>query len=273
MNLFIEQQRLKTHLRRDAIDFIYLPQQAQRVDILRQQTDPGRQSLRLKEALLAPAENVWMRFDADIGVGMLATGSVQHAGKGFGIRQPKTDAQIVARLIQHKNTRSAPIRNEIRGSIRRMVILAQVVSCDGTHGCACLVQQVRGLPAFIVEQVFQSRRASRVIIDARIVQDQRIRRGTPDAEIKRAQESVFQTEQREPALAGGPFRRFPRGFLEPPGKKSVAAPFEAFPEQRYFPPARQPDNLLPEKGGQMRNPFHAAGEMSAESLFRGTQKQ
>ena len=248
MNLFTEQQRLKTHLRRDAIDFIHLPQQAQRVDILRQQTDSGRQILRLKEALLAPAENVGMRLDADISIGMLAAGSVQHAGKGGGICQPQTDAQIIARLIQHKNTRPSPIRNEIRGSIRRMVILAQVVGCDGTHGCACLIQQFRSLPAFVVEQVFQSRRTRCVIIDARIVHDQRIGRRSSDAEIQRTQKTVFQTDQGKPALSGSPFRRFPRCFLESPSEESCAVSLEAFPEQGGFSHARQPDDLLSEKG-------------------------
>ena len=83
-----------------------------------------------------------------------------------------------------------------------VVVLAQIMPDNVPHGAPGGIQQLRRFPAGSIEQILQIGRFPGVVIDARMVHNQRERLRPLAAKVKGAQKTVLKRDVGEIMLSG-----------------------------------------------------------------------
>ena len=100
---FAAQKRLKTHLRGNAINFIDVLQQRNRIDVFCQKMDAVLLRQLGQIALFFAAQNIGMGFYPDIGLRVFIQGRLKHQFKRRGICTAILDGHIAEGLVDDED--------------------------------------------------------------------------------------------------------------------------------------------------------------------------
>ena len=143
-----------------------------------------------------------MRFYPDMGKRVCLQDFFQHGPKRGLVRAAQRDAGVAYRLVENQHTGSRRCLPQTLRRIGSVVVLAQIMPNDVPHGAPGGIQQLRRFPAGSIEKILQIGWFSGIVIDARMIHDQRERLRPLAAKVKGAQEAVLKRDVREVMLSG-----------------------------------------------------------------------
>ena len=202
MDFLAEHEGLKAHLGRDRVHHIHTGQQGERRIIFRNDLYAVPGGIVTKIAAFFSCNDIRMCFYPDMGKRVCSQDFFQHGLKRGLVCTAQCDAGVAHSLVENQYTRSRRCLPQTLRRIGSVAVLAQIMPNDVPHGAPGGIHQLRRFPPGSIEKVLQVGRLSGVIVNARMVHDQREWLRPLAAQVKGAQEAVLKRNVRE-IIPGG----------------------------------------------------------------------